>query len=504
MKERIKDDFRNYYDIIRKIGEGDFSKVYEVKMKNMDEKRAIKVYDIFYLETDYQMKYLRDDIDLSIYLNAFYKEVVARKIMGDNDNEKDNILKYYEYFHNEKELAIVMELCDCNISDLIKHRYKGFKLKEIKDILNQINISLKKMIENRIVQNYILLENILIKFKNKERTNYIVKLDFYYEMESIKTPKGRDIKSIFKAPEIVFGKSHIDIDKCYLWSLELLIYYLYFDEIPFNGTKIAIYHQIEKLGINHFKKTENSDLDNLIRGLLRKDPKERLSIMEYFEHPFFIKNNHKKSIEDENICSQNNENIHKQILDDKKFKEINEKNNELMQQLNNEKNKNEKLNKKISELENEIKNEKSKNKDLEEEIKQLRKKINNLKLESENNRKFLENLDIKDYCKIILEKDKEINELKNKLSRFPFILNEGEKLISVNFQSLNESLSYIVICKNTDIFNTIEKKLYEEYPEYLESENYFEIKGKKINKYKSLEKNKIHNNDIIIINQIFD
>ena len=103
-----------------------------------------------------------------------------------------------------------------------------------------------------------------------------------------------------------------------------------------------------------------------------------------------------------------------------------------------------------------------------------------------------------------MEKDKEINEMKNKLLRFPFILNEGEKLISVNFQSLNESLSYIVICKNTDIFNTIEKKLYEEFPEYLESENYFEIKGKKINKYKSLEENKIHNNDIIIINQIFD
>ena len=87
----------------------------------------------------------------------------------------------------------------------------------------------------------------------------------------------------------------------------------------------------------------------------------------------------------------------------------------MIKQLNNEKNTNEKLNKKIIELENEIKKEKSKIKDLEEEVKQLKKVIN----ESENNKKFLENLNIKDFCKIILEKDKEIKDLKNKLSRFP-------------------------------------------------------------------------------------
>ena len=176
----------------------------------------------------------------------------------------------------------------------------------------------------------------------------------------------------------------------------------------------------------------------------------------------------------------------------------------MIKQLSNEKNKNEKLNKKISDLENEIKNEKSKNKNLEEEVKQLKKEIYKLKLESENYKKYLENFDIKDYYKIILEKEKEIIELKNKLLRFPFILNEGEKLMAVNFQSVDESINYIVICKNTDTFNTIEKKFYEENAEYLEYDNNFKVKGRKINKYKSLEENKICNNDVIIINQIIE
>ena len=39
--------------------------------------------------------------------------------------------------------------------------------------------------------------------------------------------------------------------------------------------------------------------------------------------------------------------------------------------------------------------------------------------------------------------------------------------------------------------------LYDEYPEYIESENHFIVNGNKVNKYKSLEFNKIKNNDII-------
>jgi hypothetical protein len=41
--------------------------------------------------------------------------------------------------------------------------------------------------------------------------------------------------------------------------------------------------------------------------------------------------------------------------------------------------------------------------------------------------------------------------------------------------------------------------LYDEYPEYIESENYFLVNGKKVNKYKTLEYNKIKNNDIIML-----
>jgi len=46
--------------------------------------------------------------------------------------------------------------------------------------------------------------------------------------------------------------------------------------------------------------------------------------------------------------------------------------------------------------------------------------------------------------------------------------------------------------------------LYEKYPNYTETENFFVVGGKKINRSKSIEENNIKNNDIItlIINNL--
>ena len=88
------------------------------------------------------------------------------------------------------------------------------------------------------------------------------------------------------------------------------------------------------------------------------------------------------------------------------------------------------------------------------------------------------------------------------ISNYPVKLSEGEKLMSVIFVSSDQNVHYSVICKNTDKFSKIENMLYDEYPEYIETENNFEVNGNKINKYKSLEYNKIKNNDIIVIKNI--
>ena len=95
----------------------------------------------------------------------------------------------------------------------------------------------------------------------------------------------------------------------------------------------------------------------------------------------------------------------------------------------------------------------------------------------------------------ILEKDKEIKELKLKLSRL-------ETMMIITFISSDQQLHYSVLCKNTDEFYKIEGLLYKEYPSYTENENYFLVDGQKINKYKTLEQNGIKNNSQIILIKI--
>ena len=117
-------------------------------------------------------------------------------------------------------------------------------------------------------------------------------------------------------------------------------------------------------------------------------------------------------------------------------------------------------------------------------------------------KKFYDSQNKKDNKDIIIkELNNEIDKLKEKLSRYPFELSKGDKLMSVIFTSSEQNLHYSVICKNTQKFTELETKLYNDIPEYSKSNNYFLFKGSIVNKDKSLDENKIRNNDIIILNK---
>ena len=51
----------------------------------------------------------------------------------------------------------------------------------------------------------------------------------------------------FMAPEILFKNDKFDL-KCDLWSLGIIIYYLYFGVNPFGEYEIAYYHNIKNEG----------------------------------------------------------------------------------------------------------------------------------------------------------------------------------------------------------------------------------------------------------------
>ena len=94
-----------------------------------------------------------------------------------------------------------------------------------------------------------------------------------------------------------------------------------------------------------------------------------------------------------------------------------------------------------------------------------------------------------------------ILELENELNIYKsYCLSPGEKLISVKIISIDQKIdNFTIIAKNTDKISKIEDLLYEKYPNYKYSENYFIANGKKINRNITLEDNKIKNNDILTL-----
>ena len=61
-----------------------------------------------------------------------------------------------------------------------------------------------------------------------------------------------------------------------------------------------------------------------------------------------------------------------------------------------------------------------------------------------------------------------------------------------------------MLFKVSDKFSIIEDKLYNNYTQLINSENYFIANGKGINRFKTLDDNGIHNNSIIILKSLLD
>ena len=77
----------------------------------------------------------------------------------------------------------------------------------------------------------------------------------------------------------------------------------------------------------------------------------------------------------------------------------------------------------------------------------------------------------------------------------------GEKILAVNFVSMgvNDIGHYNVICKNTDLFVRVEERLYNDFPQFKDYETFFNVKGKRIKRFKTIADNEIKNNDVINI-----
>ena len=160
-------------------------------------------------------------------------------------------------------------------------------------------------------------------------------------------------------------------------------------------------------------------------------------------------------------------------------------------------------NNEIDNLRRELKDEKEKNKKLQDTINNLNNTINQLKQEhyTEINKLTEKNKELE---KLLEEKNKEINDYIFKLSNSSnneqlISVKTGDKIIAVLFmtQGSQDIFNYTMACKTSDLFVRLEERLYHDFPKYRNYETFFMVNTRRIFRFKTLEENKIKNNDII-------
>ena len=218
-------------------------------------------------------------------INTKSNEIVAIKEIFINDiNDENSIINeinimkridsYYsikllDYFNEEKYYYIILEKCDDNLFNYVKKKQK-VEIDIIQKILIQLNDVLRFLKKYKINHRDIKPHNILIK--------YIDDKDFIIKLGDYGLGKSLNSKNFFSsvvgtkhyiAPEV--EKKQYDY-KADLYSIGVLLYFLYFGELPNKNEK---------------KEYKNKDLKNLIENLI-VDYKYRLDWNNYINHPFII------------------------------------------------------------------------------------------------------------------------------------------------------------------------------------------------------------------------
>lgn len=300
-------DFR----IIREAGSGGFSTVYLAEEKKTGKQYALK-----------KIEFLK--------LSNLDQENVQKEIEIHKDLDSPYVIKLIDFFKEDQIVYLILEYLEKgNLYDYILKRAR-LPMKELKSFFKDISEAIKYLHEKNIIMRDLKPENCLLD-ENKN-----IKLcDFGWAVKMDDIPY-RTINAgtlVYMSPESLRGEiQNLSSD---LWSLGILLYELFFINLPFFETSIQ--NMLNKIGLNKIDFSSGFIIKtgkNLIDLLLVIDSEKRITIDDVLMHPFLTTNEYiiyepksdkkvdKKLIRDH---SSNNISVKPKIHQDKKLKKSKKK-----------------------------------------------------------------------------------------------------------------------------------------------------------------------------------
>ena len=266
MKKEEKPDILKDYTFIKNIGEGNFGKVKLAVLNSTNENYAIKILNKEKLKS--QTK------------SSSYNEI---EIISKLNHQ--NIVHVEKILDDEKNYYIIMEYCDKGeLFDYIVNKERLDQV-EASYFFYQLINGVDYLHENCFVHRDLKPENLLL---TKNNILKIIDFGLCHDFDGTKLLKTKCGSPSYAAPEILLGYKY-DGFKSDIWCCGIILYGMLCGFLPFDGdNNQEIFEQIIECKPEFPSFLVEDSVDLLVR-LLNPNPKERLSIEQIKNHPFYLK-----------------------------------------------------------------------------------------------------------------------------------------------------------------------------------------------------------------------
>lgn len=262
------------YQVVRQIGSGSFSVVWQARHQVHGTEVAIKEIAIGRLN-----KKLQESLMSEIF--------ILKRI------NHPNIIHLHEVIERPGKIHIVLEYCRGGDLSMYIHRHGRVPEATAKHFMQQLAAGLQILRDNNLIHRDLKPQNLLLSTNDNNSVLKIADFGFARSLQ----PRGGLAETLcgsplYMAPEIMQLQKYDA--KADLWSVGAILFQFVTGKTPFTGNnQIQLLQNIMKSTELYFP-PDNKDLSfdckDLCQKLLRRNPVERLTFEEFFNHPFLSQN----------------------------------------------------------------------------------------------------------------------------------------------------------------------------------------------------------------------
>ena len=254
----------NSFEILEKIGDGGFGKVFKVRQKKTNNIYAMKVLSKAFL----------------IKMNQLHYAITECNVL--KNSNCPFIIKLHYSFQTPKNLYMILDLC--SLGDL-RYQIKEylFEEDEAKFYIAEIILAIEYLHKRDIIYRDLKPENILI-----DEDGHFKLADFGLAKENIinDIPNGTFCGSPpYLSPEMLSHEGSTKASDIY--GIGVILFEMLNGSTPFYDEDNNLMYKNISENILMFPEFFSDEVKDLLEKMMEKDPKKRIKIPEIKKHPFF-------------------------------------------------------------------------------------------------------------------------------------------------------------------------------------------------------------------------